>query len=261
MRLSDGRFCPRIGALMIYIAQCGMRQSLRRMRQSLRRMRSCSALHSSVGHIMGVAVHCGPYCGCCSALWEYVSAILFLNSVRTKSKKDRQNTSSFSRVSRATPFRKVSKKYMCSTAYIWVIGPLGGLPIKTDVKNVFLDVLLTKANGLPGAEAADICRFDHEYDFEIWLFYGRLVGCGPSRTGHQRRIAGARASHQGYFVMHWQCIATAHDKNQSIRTTFAIANREKIGFKRKIIIWKWCHQRTMAIFYGNNGKHNQYDCK
>ena len=79
----------------LYIAQCGMRQSLRRMRQSLRRMRSCSALHSSVGHIMGVAVHCGPYCGCCSALWEYLSAILFLNSVRTKSKKDRQNTSSF----------------------------------------------------------------------------------------------------------------------------------------------------------------------
>ena len=79
----------------LYIAQCGMRQSLRRMRQSLRRMRSCSALHSSVGHIMGVAVHCGPYCGCCSALWEYLSAILFLNSVRTKSKKDRRNTSSF----------------------------------------------------------------------------------------------------------------------------------------------------------------------
>ena len=79
----------------LYIAQCGMRQSLRRMRQSLRRMWSCSALHSSVGHIMGVAVHCGPYCGCCSALWEYLSAILFLNSVRTKSKKDRRNTSSF----------------------------------------------------------------------------------------------------------------------------------------------------------------------
>ena len=50
----------------LYIAQCGMRQSLRRMR-------SCIALHSSVCHIMGVAVHCGPYCGCCSALWEYLS--------------------------------------------------------------------------------------------------------------------------------------------------------------------------------------------
>ena len=62
------------------------------------------------------------------------------------------------------------------------------------------------------------------------------------------------------FVMHRHALQLHTIR---IRTTFAITMKNRCQKKDNnfIIIWKWCHQHTMAIFYGNNGKHGQYDWK
>ena len=102
----------------------------------------------------------GPYYGCCSALWAILWVLQcivgifighFVSKQCTYKIKERSTKYvEFSRFSRATPFRKVSKKYRVQyCVYLRYRAFRGVLPIKTDVKNVFLDVLLTKANGLP----------------------------------------------------------------------------------------------------------------
>ena len=89
------------------------------------------------------------------------------------------------------------------------------------------------------------------------LFYAIRLVTGAARTAQPtsgRRIAGcasaSAAPRHAKFVMHRRQHALQLHTIR-IRTTFAITNREKSVSKKDnnfIIIWKWCHQHTMAYF-------------